>query len=79
VSLVAAIATPAWLTTVETFTLIDDAPPGEYNSETTAYTSKGNASVTANSVLLSATGVQLDLQSAAGVERQPIHIYVHTP
>lgn len=79
VSLVTAIATPSWPTTVETFTLIDDAPPGEYHSEITAHTTLGNAAVTGNSVLLSATGVQLDVQAVAGFEGQPIHIYVYTP
>lgn len=79
VSLVASIATPTWLTTVETFTLIDDAQPGEYRSVTTAYTRNGNASVTAHSLLLSATGIQLDMVSAAGNEGQPIHITIHVP
>jgi hypothetical protein len=79
VSLVASISVPVWLTTVETFTLIDDAQPGEYHSETIVQTRSGNASVTAHSILLSATGVQLDLQSATGVEGTPIHIYVHVP
>lgn len=79
VSLVAVIPTPLWVTTIETFNLVDDAPPGEYHSVTTVYTSKRRAQVTANNILLSATGIQLDLQSASGIERRPIHIFMHTP
>jgi hypothetical protein len=79
VSLVLAIHTPTWLTSTETFTLYDDAPPGEYHSETTVYTSKGNATVTAKTILLSALGVQLDFASVPGVEGQIIHTYLHVP
>lgn len=79
VSLVLSIATPTWLTTVETFTIIDDAAPGEYHSETTVYTTNGNATVTAQTILVSALGLQLDIASAPGVEGQVIHNYVHVP
>jgi hypothetical protein len=79
VSLVLSIATPTWLTTIETFTLIDDAPPGEYHAETTVYTRNGNASVTAHTILVSALGVQLDMVSTPGFEGQVLHTYVHVP
>jgi hypothetical protein len=79
VSLVLSIATPTWLTTIETFTVIDDAPPGEYHSETTVYTKNGNATVTAHTLLLSALGLHLGFSSAPGVEGQVIHNYINVP
>lgn len=79
VSLVLSVATPTWLTTVETFTVIDDAPPGVYHSETTVYTKSGSATVTANTILLSALGLQLSFSSAPGVEGEVIHNYVYVP
>ena len=79
VSLVSSISTPTWLTSIETFSIIDDAAPGEYHTETTVHTTTGSATVTANTVLLSPLGVQLDLASAPGVEGQVIHNYVYVP
>jgi hypothetical protein len=79
VSLVLAIHTPTWLTSIESFTVIDDAPPGEYHTETVVHTTTGSASVTAHTILLNALGIQLDLASAPGVEGQVIHNYVHVP
>ena len=77
VSLVAAISTPAWPTTVETFTLIDDGAPGEYHAKTVARTTLGNAKVQAHTILVSALGQQLDYDTAAGRERQVLHTYVY--
>ncbi|MCI0647751.1 MAG: hypothetical protein L0332_17150 [Chloroflexi bacterium] len=79
VTLVASISTPAWPTTLETFTLYSDNPPGEYHSITTVYTNQGNATVTAHTVLLSALGLQLDAVSVPGVEQQALYAYLNTP
>lgn len=79
VTLVTAIATPSWPTTIETFTLYDDALPGEYHSETIVTTTAGDATVTAHTILLSATGAQLNAISVSGVEGQLLHAYVNAP
>jgi hypothetical protein len=79
VNLVTSIATPSWPTTIETFTLYDDAPPGEYHSETIVYTTGDNIPVTAHTILLSALGLQLDAVSVPGFEGQVLHAYVNVP
>lgn len=79
VSLVASIATPSWPTAVETFTLYNDAPSGEYHTETIVYTSQGNAAATAHTILLSIVGIQLDSVSVSGMEGEILHAYVHVP
>lgn len=79
VTLVASIATPAWPTAIETFTLYSDTPPGEYRSETTVYTTQGNAAVTAHTVLLAPLGLQLDAESIPGVEQQVLTAYLNVP
>jgi hypothetical protein len=72
VSAVLIIRTPTWLTSRETFTVIDNQPAGQYETSTIAYTRAGNASVTLNALLLSVNGLRLDYHSANGVERQTI-------
>ncbi|MBC7811746.1 MAG: hypothetical protein H7175_11395 [Burkholderiales bacterium] len=66
------VQTPTWITSRETFTLIDDLAPGQYETSAIAYTRSGNASVTLNALLLSVNGLRLDYRSADGVERQTI-------
>lgn len=80
VTVVAAIHTPAWLTTVETFTTYDDSSPGVYHSETIATTHNNNVvAVTANTILISALGVHLDAGSAPGLTGQTLHVYLNVP
>lgn len=79
VNLVASIATPSWPTTIETFTFYDDAPPGEYHSETIVHTTGDNVPVTAHTILLSVLGFQLDAVSVPGFEGQVLHAYVYVP
>jgi len=72
VSAILVVQTPTWITSRETFTLIDDLAPGQYETSAIAYTRSGNASVTLNALLLSVDGLRLDYRSADGVERQTI-------
>jgi hypothetical protein len=77
--LVLAVGTPTWLTSQETFTFYADGEPGEYHVETTVYTRYGGATVTANSILVSASGVHLDSASTPGYEAQVLHTYLTVP
>lgn len=80
VTVIAAIHTPAWLTTVETFTAYDDSPPGVYHSETRAVTHNGSTvAVTAHTILVSALGVHLDAGSTPGFTGQTLHVYLNVP
>lgn len=79
VGLVASVATPAWLTSKETFTFYADGAPGEYHTETTVYTNQSNTAVSAETILLSALGVQLDLSSVPGTAGQTLHTYLTAP
>ena len=79
VELVLAVGTPTWLTSQETFTYSADQEAGEYHIETIVHTNQGNASVTANTILLSALGLQLDGESVPGSEGQVLHAYLTTP
>src|SRR5687768_16693580 len=79
VELVLAVGTPTWLTSQETFTYYADQEAGEYHIETIVHTNQGNASVTANTILLSALGLQLDGESVPGSEGQVLHAYLTTP
>lgn len=72
VSAVLVVQTPTWITSRETFTLIDDQAPGQYETSAIAYTTTNNASVTLNALLLSVNGVRLDYRSANGVEGETI-------
>jgi hypothetical protein len=63
-----AIHTPAWLTSQETFKVIDDMSGNNYKVITTAHTRKGDASVTADTVLVSALKIKLGAYSASGSE-----------
>lgn len=79
VELVAAVGTPTWLTSQETFTFYADQAAGEYHIETIVHTNQGNASVTANTILVSALGLHLDSESVPGAEGQVLHAYLTTP
>lgn len=80
VSVIAAIHTPAWLTTVETFTAYDDSPPGVYHSETIAKThNNSTVAVTAHTILVSALGVHLDTGSTPGFTGETLHVYLNVP
>jgi len=79
VSLAASIATPSWPTTIETFTLYDDAASGEYHTETIVYTTSSDVPVTAHTILLSVLGLQLDAASVPGFDGQILHAYVNAP
>lgn len=68
ISMVLAIHTPTWLTSQETFTVYTDQAPNQYKVATIVTTFSGNASVTADSTLVSATNVKLGLHSVSGME-----------
>jgi hypothetical protein len=74
VSLVTAIHTPAWLTSQETFTVIADQQPKQYQVVTTVYTSVGNATVVADTVLVSALKLRLGQFSVSGLEGQALRV-----
>ena len=75
VRMLLAIHTPAWLTSQETFTAISDQAPDQYQVITTAKTTDGNATVTADTVLVSALHIKLGYYSASGVERTPLSVW----
>ncbi|MFZ0548627.1 MAG: hypothetical protein WAM60_24470 [Candidatus Promineifilaceae bacterium] len=79
VSMVASVSTPTWVTSIETFTVINDAPPGEYHTETTVHTAMGGATVTAHTVLVSALGLHLASASTPGHEGEALHTYLNVP
>jgi hypothetical protein len=76
VSAILVVRTTAWLTSQETFTIVADQPAGVYSAFTTASTKDGNATVTANLLLLTALRVKLDFAAASGPERTPIFLRV---
>ncbi len=74
VSLILAIHTPTWLTSQETFTLIADQPARSYNVVTTVRTNVGNATVSADTILVSALRLRLGGYSATGMEGQRLSV-----
>lgn len=74
VKLVLSIGTPTWLTTQETFTVIDDQPRDQYLVHTTVYTTDGNADVSADTILVSALRLKLGSYSAQGKEGQRLTV-----
>lgn len=74
VSAIATIHTPTWLTSQESFVIIADMPPRQYQTITTVYTTNGNADVTADTTLINLLGLRLGLYTASGKEGQPLTI-----
>lgn len=74
VSALLTVHTPAWITSQETFTLIDDMPARQYKVTTTAHTKAGDADVTADTVLVSALKLKLGAYSASGSEGEPLTV-----
>ena len=74
VSLVAAVQTPTWLTSQETFTLYADQPSRQYETVTTVHTTVGNASVTAETSLVSPLGLVLADHQVSGGEGEALSI-----
>jgi len=68
ISMILAIHTPTWLTSQETFTVYADQAPNQYKVATLVTTNSGNASVTADATLVSATNISLGLHSVSGME-----------
>src|SRR5579871_2927962 len=68
VSMILAIHTPAWITSQETFVLIADQQPGQYEAVTTAYTTTGDAQVVADTTLVSALNINLGHFTVSGLE-----------
>lgn len=66
--MVAAIHTPAWLTSQETFAFYSDQVPHQYQVFTTVTTTVGGADVTADSVLVNALGIKLGHYAVSGKE-----------
>lgn len=68
------IRTPAWLTTVERFTIIADQPSGRYDATAQVKTkTKGDVAVTANLL------VRLSFASAMGMTNQRLRVLVTVP
>jgi hypothetical protein len=78
VTLVAAIGTPNWLTTQETFTVFSDQAPRQYSVTTTVYTTQGDATVTADTTLVSVLGLKLGHYTAAGTEGEALTVSFHS-
>lgn len=74
VKLVLAIHTPAWLTSQETFKVIDDQGPKQYQVTTTAHTKNGDADVTADTLLVSALKIKLGFYSVSGEEGEALTV-----
>lgn len=70
VSVILAVQTPTWLTSQETFTVIADQAPNNYKVSTIVHTKVGNASVSADTTLISALKVKVGSYSASGMENQ---------
>jgi hypothetical protein len=75
VSLVLAIHTPAWLTSQETFSVFSDQVSGQYEVVTTVTTSLGNATVVADTTLVSALNVNLGRFMVSGPEQAPLAVW----
>ena len=67
-SLVLALPTPTWLTSRETFQYIADQPAGQFTASYYVRTSKGNADVVGNMLIISVTGLHLGAGSVPGKE-----------
>ncbi|HVU11189.1 MAG TPA: hypothetical protein VHD90_07915 [Phototrophicaceae bacterium] len=77
VSMIAAIRTPAWLTSQETFAVVADQQPKQYEAITTVYTSDGNAQVTADTTLVSLLNIKLGHYSVSGLEGRALALWFH--
>lgn len=74
VSMVAAIHTPTWLTSQETFTFYADQPAGQYQVITTVHTTEGDASVVADTTLVSLQGIRLGRYTVSGMEGEALSV-----
>lgn len=74
VSMIAAIHTPTWLTSQETFTVYADQPRNQYKVTTVVYTTQGNADVVAETLLVSLFGIKLGRYTAAGKEGERLSV-----
>lgn len=69
-SVVLAISTPTWPTTVETFTVYADNPPGQFTTHTVVHTAHPNTAVTANLL------VNLTYRTTSGVSGQNLTVNI---
>ncbi len=70
VRMITAIHTPTWLTSQETFTVVANQSPNQYRVYTTVHTSEGDASVVADTTLVSALKINLGRFTVSGFEGQ---------
>jgi hypothetical protein len=69
-ALLLVVRTPDWPTTIENFSFVADAAPGEYNTNTVIYTTDTDVAVTAS------TSVGLRSRSASGWDRQDLQVHI---
>ncbi len=77
-TMIAVVHTPTWLTSQETFTFYADQQPGQYKVVTTVQTSVGDASVVADTTLVSLLGIRLGYFKVSGFERNPLTLLFQT-
>ncbi len=77
VRMILAIHTPTWLTSQETFTVFSDQPKDQYQVVTQVITSQGNATVTADTTLVSALNVRLGRFTVSGQEKARLSLWFH--
>ena len=75
VFMLVAIHTPTWLTSQETFRVYSDQAPNQYQVTTLVSTSVGDASVVADTTLVSALNVNLGRFTVSGLEQTPLNLW----
>ena len=78
ISMIAVHHTSAWPASQETFSFYADQPAGSYNVITSVSTTKGDARIDANAMVVSQGGGKLGTYSVSGVEGQRLSLFFHT-
>ena len=75
VFMLVAIHTPTWLTSQETFTVFSDQDSNQYLVTTQVTTTEGDATVVADTTLVSALNINLGRFTVSGLERTRLSLW----